>query len=398
MAFSVKTNVVECESFETFCREWNIGEKDLVITEFDVLKNAAKKWDIGERDLVAANKCVPKIDGKPLPCKVLFQNAYGKGEPTDEMIDAMLSACETQSREEGKIYERVIAIGGGSIIDIAKLFVFGDGLRCAEIFEKGAALPRKRKLVVIPTTCGTGSEVTNISIVAFIKKQTKQGLAIPALFPDEAVLIGSVLNGLPYEVFATSSIDALIHAAESYISPKANAFTRSLGRSAIELILQGYGILAEKNHSRKEKTLPDDLSPFLKASTMAGIAFGNAGVGAVHALSYPIGAIYHVPHGMANYMLFEKVFEAYRRLNADLSPLEEILVRIMNCSRSDVWEKFFSLLSTILTLKPLRTLGVTEANCKEMAASVIKLQQRLLVNNPISLSQGDIESIYRSCL
>jgi len=286
MGFSVKTNVCECISLEAFCREWNVGEKDLLITY---------EWPL-------------KIDEKLMPCKIISQGAYGKGEPTDEMVDAMLCDCESHN------YERVIAIGGGTVIDIAKLFVFGEGLRCAEIFEKGAALPRKRKLVAIPTTCGTGSEVTCISIISFIKKQTKQGLAIPALFPDDAVLIGGMLKGMPYEIFATSSIDALIHAVESYVSPKANAFTRSLGRSAIELILKGYDVCVEK----KEKVLPDDLNSYLKASTMAGIAFGNAGVGAVHALSYPIGGIYHVPHGMANYMLFEKVFEAYLRLHADL--------------------------------------------------------------------------------
>ena len=366
MGFSVKTNVCECDSLETFCREWNVGEKDLLIT-YD--------WPL-------------KIDEKLMPCRILSQGDYGKGEPTDEMVDAMLRDCDNQN------YERIIAIGGGTVIDIAKLFVFGEGLRCEEIFEKGATLPRKRKLIAIPTTCGTGSEVTCISIVAFVQKQTKRGLAIPALFPDEAVLIGDMLKGMPYEVFATSSIDALIHAVESYVSPKANAFTRSLGRSAIELILKGYEVCAEK----EEKVLPDDLNLYLKASAMAGIAFGNAGVGAVHALSYPIGGIYHVPHGMANYMLFEKVFEAYLMLHADLSALEEILAAIMNCSRSDVWKTFFGRISNILTLKPLHKIGVTEDKCKEMAASVIQLQQRLLVNNPIQLSQDDIEGIYRSCL
>ena len=276
------------------------------------------------------------------------------------------------------------------------MFVFGGGLRCEEIFEKGAALPRKRRLLVVPTTCGTGSEVTNIAIVAFKKKQTKLGLAIPALFPDEAVLIGDMLRTLPYEVFATSSIDALIHAVESYVSPKASVFTRTLGEAAMQRILKGYQELVDTGRA-KDKILPKDLQSFLTASTMAGIAFGNAGVGAVHALSYPIGAIYHVPHGKANYLVFEEVFAAYRRLKADFSALEGVLKGILGCGE-DVWEKLFGMLSHVLSRQPLRELGIDESKCLEMAVSVIQGQQRLLNNNPVPVSQEVIGEIYKSCL
>ncbi|MDR1977417.1 MAG: iron-containing alcohol dehydrogenase [Synergistaceae bacterium] len=377
MSFFVKTNISECGGFEKFLSEWRIGESDLILTNEYVL--------------------TPQLDGKPSPCDVLYQEKYGGGEPSDEMVDAVLEAIESKKKQNGKDYERVVAIGGGTVIDVAKLSVFGEGLRCQEIFEKGATLPRKRRLLVIPTTCGTGSEVTNISIVAFKKKQTKMGLAIPALFPDEAVLIGDMLRTLPYEVFATSSVDALIHAMESHVSPKADVFTRTLGEAATRRILKGYIDLADASGS-KAKTLPRELQTFLTASTMAGIAFGNAGVGAVHALSYPLGAIYHVPHGKANALVFKAVFEAYQRLGADLSPLEEILSDILNCPRPAVWEKFFELVNRILAPQPISELGVDENKCAEMAQSVIQGQQRLLNNNPIPLSQEEIETIYRNCL
>jgi 4-hydroxybutyrate dehydrogenase len=377
MGFFVKTNISDSGSFENFLQQWQIGSSDLVITNEYVLK--------------------PQLNERPLPCDVLYQEIYGKGEPDDEMVDAMLEAVAEKEARGGKTYERVVAIGGGTVIDISKLFVFGGGLRCEEIFEKGAALPRKRRLLVVPTTCGTGSEVTNIAIVAFKKKQTKLGLAIPALFPDEAVLIGDMLRTLPYEVFATSSIDALIHAVESYVSPKANVFTRTIGEAAMKRIIKGYQELVG-NGGAKNKTLPGDLQSFLTASTMAGIAFGNAGVGAVHALSYPIGAIYHVPHGKANYLVFEEVFAAYRRLNADFSALEEVLKDILGCDRKEVWEKLFELLSHVLNRQPLRELGIDESKCLEMAVSVIQGQQRLLNNNPIPVSQEVIGEIYKSCL
>jgi 4-hydroxybutyrate dehydrogenase len=377
MGFFVNTNISGCNSFEGFLQQWQIGNNDLIITNEYVLK--------------------PQLSKKTLLCDVLYQEIYGKGEPDDEMVDAMLKVVADKETQSGKTYERVVAIGGGTVIDISKLFVFGGGLSCEEIFEKGATLSRKRRLLVVPTTCGTGSEVTDIAIVAFKKKQTKLGLAVPALFPDEAVLIGDMLRTLPYEVFATSSIDALIHAVESYVSPKATVFTQTIGESAMERILKGYRELVNKGWA-KSKTLPDDLQSFLTASTMAGIAFGNAGVGAVHALSYPIGAIYHVPHGKANYLVFEEVFTAYRQQKADFSALEGVLGKILNSSRSEVWRTLFELLSNVLSRQPLHELGIDKKKCLEMAESVIQGQQRLLNNNPVPLSQEIIAGIYESCM
>lgn len=370
MSFLLKPVVTECSGLDAFINEWNVGKNDLIITNEYVLK--------------------PALKGKEIPCNVIYQEQYGSGEPTDEMVDAMLEAGE------GKEYSRIIAIGGGTVIDISKLFVFGPNLRCEEIFAKGSSLERKRSLVIIPTTCGTGSEVTNISIVAFLKKNTKFGLAIPKIFADEAVLIGSLLETLPYGVFATSSIDALIHAMESYVSPKANVFTRALGRCAIEQILGGYLKLAAK----QERTLPagEDMQKFLTASTMAGIAFGNAGCAAVHALSYPIGAIYHVPHGEANYLLLSEVFSTYLKLNADLSPLENVLASSLGTDISDAWVSLETILSKIYDKYPLSKLGIDEDKCVELSKSVIENQQRLLANTPLKLTVEDIEGVYKRCL
>jgi len=361
MNFTLKTTIASSESLVTFYKDWNVGQNDLIVTNEFLLK------------------------GAKAPCDCLYQEHYGSGEPTDEMVDAMLTGIN------GKNYNRIIAIGGGTVLDIAKLFVFEDGYNCEEIFAKGASLERKRGFIAIPTTCGTGSEVTCISIVGFEKKGTKLGLAIPALFPDEAVLIPSLLDTLPYDVFATSSIDALIHAVESYISPRSNDFVRAMGRSAIEMILSGY---KQMGISGK---LPKDMLPFLSASTMAGIAFGNAGCAAVHALAYPLGAIYHVPHGKANYLVFGEVFRAYMKKGADLSVLEDVFKDALGAP-DDVWGELFTLLDRVLVRQPLSELGVDEQKCAEMAESVDKNQQRLLKNNPIELSVDEIRQIYVSCL
>jgi len=368
MVFSVKPTIAVYQSLQSFIEQKGVGSKDLIITNEYVL--------------------VPQLNGAPLPCDVLYQEKYGQGEPSDEMIDAMIRDMK------GKEYQRIIAIGGGTVIDISKLFVFGSEYDVEGIFAKGSELPKKRQLIVIPTTCGTGSEVTNISIVEFKQKQTKIGLAVPALYADEAALIPQMLRTLPYGVFAASSIDALVHAVESYVSPRATVFSRMFGKTAIEKILYGYMKMRKQNI----QGLPEDMEDFLVASTMAGVAFGNAGCGAVHALSYPIGGNYHVPHGNANYMVFEGVFRMYKELGADLSPVEEVLEEVLGCAGSDVWSDLFQLLSFVLERKGLKELGVDEAKCAEMAASVIENQQRLLANDPIKLSQEDMKTIYMSCL
>ena len=368
MDFLIRPRIAVYESLKTFIDQKGLKSTDLIITNEYVL--------------------VPQLKGITLPCDVLYQEKYGQGEPSDEMIDAMFGEMK------GKEYQRIIAVGGGTVIDISKLFVFGSGLSVEKIFDMGARLEKKRELIIIPTTCGTGSEVTNISIVEFKKKQTKIGLAIPQLYADEAALIPPMLTTLPYEVFAASSIDALVHATESYVSPKATVFSRMFGRTAIEKIINGY----MKLRAVGKRQLPADMKDFLLASTMAGVAFGNAGCAAVHALSYPIGGNYHVPHGKANYIVYEGVFRMYKELGADLSPVEEVLAEVMKCPNDEVWERLFELLEFVLTRQPLSELGVDEGKCTEMAQSVIENQQRLLNNNPIELSQEQMKTIYMRCM
>lgn len=360
------------------------------IAVYDSLADFIAQKELGKKDLIVTNEYVlsPQLDKASTPCNVLYQEQYGQGEPSDEMVDAILKDIK------GKNYKRIIAIGGGTVIDISKLLLFDDSYDVEQIYEKGAALKKERDLIVIPTTCGTGSEVTNISIMEFKKKQTKMGLAIPQLYADEAALIPQMLTTLPYGVFATSSIDALVHGMESYISPKATPFSRMFGKTAIEKILKGY----IKMKAEGEAKLPTDMEDFLIASTMAGVAFGNAGCAAVHALAYPIGGNYHVPHGKANHMVFEGVFTMYKELGADLTPAEEVLAEIFNCSKEDAFKQMFELLDFVLKREPLGSLGVDEEKADEMAASVIQNQQRLLANNPISLSQEQIKTIYQRCI
>ena len=142
-------------------------------------------------------------------------------------------------------------------------------------------------------------------------------------YADTAVLIPESLQGLPDYVFATSSIDALIHAIESYLSPKASPFTEMYSLAAIQMIMNGFKEILAKGGNTPENRKPL-LKDFCLAANYAGIAFGNAGCAAVHALSYSIGGAFHVPHGEANYQFFTEVFKMYMRKSLTARSLRQI--------------------------------------------------------------------------
>lgn len=367
MSFVIRPTINILSTFEKFIMDYNIGEGDLIISNEYIL--------------------LPHIKNIKLQCDVLYQEQYGSGEPTDEMVDAILKEIN------GKDYNRIIAIGGGTVLDISKLLLFEDGFSCEQIYTQLLTLTKKRKLIAVPTTCGTGSEVTSIAVVHFKEKNTKMGMAAPSLSADEAVLIEDMLKTLPYEVFATSSIDALVHAVEAYISPKADAFSKIFSEEAIKKILNGYKKIAENGIDSVTEVVGD----IGIASCLAGIAFGNAGVADVHALSYAIGSGLHLPHGKANYLVFAQVFHKYKEMGADITELDNLLASVLNVSEASAWDELSNLLDKILPIKPLREFGMSEEQIKEFATSTVINQQRLLVVAPVLFSEDDIYDIYSKC-
>lgn len=368
-AFQLPSQIHKFSSFKDFAEEFNIGENDFVLTHEFLYE--------------------PFMKALNLKTDFLFQEKFGMGEPSDEMINQIIAA------QSGKQYKRVIAIGGGTIIDIAKLLIFKDADNALDMFEKKISFIKDKELIIIPTTCGTGSEVTNISIAEIKEKQTKMGLAIDELYADHAVMIPELLEGLPYKFFVFSSIDALIHAVESYVSPKSNGYTELYSLKAIEMILKGYMEILDKGEDYRLEILED----FLVASNYAGIAFGNTGVGAVHALSYPLGGKYHVPHGEANYQFFTEVFKTYNRLNPDgkIKEINKILASILNTDeKTNVYDALEGILNELLSKRQLRNYGMTQEEISLFTDSVLKTQQRLLVNNYVPLSRDEILNIYKN--
>ncbi|MDO4672042.1 4-hydroxybutyrate dehydrogenase [Falsiporphyromonas endometrii] len=362
-----------------------------VIHSFDSFADFAQEFKLGERDLVITNDFLfkPFMEKLNLPCKFIMQEKYGLGEPNDEMMNAILR--DTKGTE----FDRVIAVGGGTVIDISKLFVLkGLGDNVLPAFDHEIPLIKEKKLVIIPTTSGTGSEVTNISIAEIKSRHTKMGLADDAILADDAVIIPEFLRGLPFRFWAASSIDALIHAVESYVSPKANMYTRMCSCTAMDTILDVFKGVATYGEEYRYERLGD----MLMAANIAGIAFGNAGVGAVHALSYPLGGNYHVPHGESNYQFFTTVFKAYlaKKPQGSIQEVNKRIANALQCTEDNVYECLDALLGKLIQKKPLREYGMKEEEVRGFAESVMVTQQRLLKNNYVDLTVDEIEAIYRS--
>lgn len=357
--------------------------------EFNSFMQFAKEFDLGPNDLVITNEFLFTPFMKPLnlSCHYIMQEKYGLGEPSDEMMNSILKDVQNIN------YDRIIAVGGGTVIDTSKLFVLKDVDDVCDAFERKIPIVKDKQLIIIPTTCGTGSEVTNISIAELKSKHTKLGLADDALLADEAVLIPELLKGLPFRFYAASAIDALIHAVESYLSPKATAYSQLFSKESIRISLDIFRNIAMQGEEYRFTRLRD----MLIASNYAGIAFGNAGVGAIHALSYPLGGTYHVPHGEANYQFFTKVLHVYqqKKPGGDIIELNQILADGLHVSTYNVYEQLDYILGRMLPKKTLREYGMTESDIETFTANVEKTQQRLLANNYVAFAREDIRGIFR---
>ena len=355
----------------------------------DTCAELAQALELGPKDLILTNQYIynPYIVPLNLSCPTIFQEKYGTGEPSDEMVAAIYN-------DMPKDVTRIIAVGGGTVVDIAKVLSLKTVTPILDLYDGKIPLEKGKELILVPTTCGTGSEVTNLSILALISLNTKKGLGAPCMFGDKAVLVPELLKTLPLSVFATSSIDALIHSIESSLSPKANPITELFGYKAIEIILKGYMEIRDKGPEARIPLLKD----FLLASTYGGIAFGNAGCAAVHALSYPLGAAYHVPHGESNYAMFTGVMKKYMSIRTDgaIAKLNAYMAGILGCDVDKVYEALEDLLNTLLPKKALHEYGMKESELEEFTDSVIANQQRLLNNNFVPLSRQDILDIYTS--
>jgi alcohol dehydrogenase class IV len=297
----------------------------------------------------------------------------------------------------------IVALGGGSSLDIAKLaaLLAGSGEDIDDAWGVGNAKGPRLPLVLIPTTAGTGSEATPVSIIT-VGGEEKRGVSSPVILPDIAILDAHLTVSLPAAATAATGIDAMVHAIEAYASRNANnnSMSRMLAIEALKLLGANIKTAVFEPGNLQAR------SAMLLGSTLAGMAFANSPVAAVHALAYPIGGTFHIPHGLSNALVLTEVLKfnaaetenGSARLYAELGPhafadLADAGGTQANCA---MFINRLEKLSGEIGLPPrLRDVGIGEDALPKMASDAMK-QTRLLVNNPREVTEADALAIYRA--
>lgn len=291
----------------------------------------------------------------------------------------------------------VIGLGGGSSLDTAKVvaaLAIEEAQPLSDIYGVGLLDKKGLPTILIPTTSGTGSEVTAISIIT-TGETTKAGIVSPHLFADVALLDPMLTLGLPAPVTAATGIDAMVHAIEAYTGQHAkNPVSDMLAVEALKL-LTTYIETACSDGSNVEAR-----EAMLRGSMLAGQAFANSPVGAIHALAYPLGGIYHVPHGLSNALVMPYVMqfnlEAAAPLYAELADALDIPANSGNSEMARA-QSFIDYLENLAVSvnapRKLREIGISEDATTELAEAAM-LQTRLLINNPRDLTLEDAQKIY----
>lgn len=315
-------------------------------------------------------------------------------EPTDlHVAEALQVLKENQC-------DVIIALGGGSCIDAAKaVSVIASGEQINDLGDLQQAIADKPiPLIAIPTTAGTGSEVTNVSVIIHSKDDVKIMIKHNALMPAAAIIDSTLTLSVPPLVTASTGIDALCHALEAYISRKAQPLTDHLALGAIELIVRNIRSVYQDGRNEEAR------DHMMLASMMAGTAFSNASVTLVHGMSRPIGALFHVPHGMSNAMLLPVVMKFTR------DSATSRLARIGTLFRPDangLSEEELADLAVLeikqlcrdLQIPNLKTWGVNQAHFDQMTAKMATdaLASGSPANNPRVPTHEEISHLYQEC-
>jgi alcohol dehydrogenase class IV len=313
-------------------------------------------------------------------------------DPPERVV---LAAAELARRERA---DGVVGFGGGSSLDTAKLAaLLAPGRETlADVYGVGKAQGPRLPLLLAPTTAGTGSEVTPIAIVTTATNE-KMGVVSPVLLPDVALLDPETTLGLPPAVTAATGIDAMVHAIEAHASASANnnPLSRVLAREALRLM----GAALERAVScGGDRAARHDM---LLGAMLAGQAFANSPVAAVHALAYPIGGRHHVPHGLSNALVLSHVlrFNAVTAAAAyaDVAPCAfPDLANLKPDARADAFADRLAQLAARCGLPGrLRDVGIPADAVPALADDAMR-QTRLLVNNPRPLGHADALAIYRA--
>lgn len=312
----------------------------------------------------------------------------------DPSRDTLLSAVEA-----GLGCSSVVGFGGGSPMDVAKLaaYLIGSGEDLDTLWGVGKAGGSRLPLALVPTTAGTGSEATPVSIIT-LGGSEKRGVSSAALISDWALLDPELTTGLPRDVTAATGLDAMVHAIEAYTSARLkNPMSDMLAREALRLLSANLIRACDD---------PADLGgreQMLLGAHLAGVAFANAPVAGVHALAYPLGGHFHVPHGLSNALMLSHVLghnmpaamTSYAELGVLLAP--EFAEQGKQAQAQGFVGHMIGLGRRAGLPQRLREVGVTSEHLDLLAREAMK-QERLLVNNPCPITEADARRLYEAAL
>lgn len=339
--------------------------------------------DVGVRTLGLTDAAVESLQAAGLDVHVFDQVV------ADPPKDIVLMA-EDEARAFGA--EIVIGLGGGSSLDTAKLIalLLGSSQTLEEMYGVNNATGPRLPLVLIPTTAGTGSEVTPISVIT-IGESTKMGVNAPPLYADIAVLDAELTLGLPRAVTAATGIDAMVHAIEGYTSRiEKNPISDSLALAGLKKL---HGAIERACLDGQDVEAREDM---LTGALLAGQAFANAPVGAVHALAYPLGGVFHIPHGLSNSLMLPPVL----RFNAEAAePLYATLADHLglHASTDGLVEEMERIAGAVGIETRLSQLGISHNDLPRLAEEAMEVK-RLLVNNPREMTRDAALACYEAVL
>ena len=337
-------------------------------------------------------RCVDHLNAKGIT--VITYNEVNT-EPTNLHVLEALSICK-----EGKC-DFIIGIGGGSCIDAAKAVavLYTNGGEIEDYVQKDIEIEyNPLPLIAIPTTSGTGSEVTSVAVITNKKTDVKMMIKHPSFIPHVAIIDPIFTSSVPPHITAATGVDALCHAIEAYISKVSQPLTDVLALSAIESIMKYLRIAYEDGDNMEAR------EAMMIASLQAGIAFSNASVTLVHGMSRPVGALFHVPHGISNAILLPAVLEftkmsAIKRLAEVGRSLNKDLYSHSNEEVANYTIAEIKKLCFDLRIPNLREYGIDEVEFENAISKMAKdaIESGSPGNNPRVPSYDEIKELYRKC-
>ena len=316
------------------------------------------------------------------------------GVEADPSKETLLEAVELGRRHD---VTHIVGFGGGSPMDVAKLaaYLLGSGDDLEEIWGVDIAKGQRLPLALVPTTAGTGSEATPISVIT-CEGGVKLAVNARPLIADWAALDASLTLGLPAHVTAATGIDAIVHSVEAFTSARLkNPLSDALAREALRLLSVNLITAIEQPRNVEAR------SAMLLGAHLAGLAFANAPVAGVHALAYPLGGMHHLPHGLSNALMLRVVLqhnsEAARELYAELAPIlaPECEGQGSQARCATLIDRLDRLVAASGLQPRLRDHGIPEGDIPMLAKEAMK-QQRLLVNNPCPIEEEDARRLYEA--